>query len=250
MRLMPTNFHRLVLALTTLGTGVASSAHAQANPPADRWHFVVSPYLLAPSMKGTTGIGDLTVDVDADPGDIFSHLQFGAMLVVEARRGPWGVALDGIYMDLEQSGTSGLLSASVGMKQGALELTGFRRVNGWAEILAGGRLNALSADLETEGIQARSRSADQTWFDPFIGGRLHVPNTGKWVLSLRGDVGGFGVGSDLAWQVHGKAGYRFSGLFGLELAYRVIAMDYEEGDPGFVYDMRIFGPELGLVFHF
>lgn len=70
------------------------------------------------------------------------------------------------------------------------------------------------------------------------------------MLSLRGDIGGFGVGSDLAWQVHGKAGYRFSELFGLDLAYRVISMDYEKGDPGFVYDMRIFGPELGLVFHF
>ena len=242
---------RLAFALiATLATGVAGSANAQVNPPDDRWHFVVSPYLLAPNMKGTTGVGDLTVDVDASPGDIFSHLQFGAMLVMEAARGPWAVAIDGIYMNLNQSGASGQLSADVGMKQGALELTGFRRVTGWAEVLAGGRLNALSADLEAVGLQTRSRSADKTWFDPFIGARLQAPDTGKWLLSLRGDVGGFGVGSDLAWQVHGKAGYRFSQLFELDLAYRVISMDYEKGDPAFLYDMRIFGPELGLVFHF
>jgi hypothetical protein len=201
-------------------------------------------------MKGTTGIGDLQVDVHASPGDIFSHLQFGAMLLMEANNGTWGVAADGIYMNLTQSGTADRISAEAGMKQGALELTGFRRVTGWAEVLVGGRLNLLSAELQTLGLQARSKSADQTWFDPFIGARLQVPNVGKWMLTLRGDVGGFGVGSDLAWQVYPKVGYRFSKLFELNAAYRFISMDYNKGDPAFLYDMRIFGPEIGLAFHF
>ena len=239
-----------VALASLLAAGLATSLSAQVTSPDGRWEFSVSPYLLVPSMKGTSGIGDLQVDVDASPGDIFSHLQFGAMLLMEANNGTWGVAVDGIYMNLTQDGASDRISAEAGMKQGALELTGFRRVTGWAEVLVGGRLNRLSAELQTLGLQARSKSADQNWFDPIVGARLQVPNSGKWMLTLRGDIGGFGVGSDLAWQVIPKVGYRFSKLFELNAAYRVISMDYNEGDPAFLYDMRIFGPEIGLAFHF
>ena len=239
-----------IILTTLLASGLTRSVGAQVASPDGRWTFTVTPYLLVPTMKGTSGIGDLQVDVHASPGDIFSHLQFGAMLLMEANNGTWGVAVDGIYMNLTQDGASDRISAEAGMKQGALELTGFRRVTGWAEVLVGGRLNRLSAELQTLGLQARSKSADQTWFDPFIGARLQVPNVGKWMLTLRGDVGGFGVGSDLAWQVVPKVGYRFSKLFELNAAYRVISMDYNQGDPAFLYDMRIFGPEIGLAFHF
>jgi hypothetical protein len=230
---------------------IVGPAGAQTSATQGRWRVAVSPYLLVPNMSGTTGIGDLTTQVDAAPDDIFSRLQFGAMLLLEAHNGTWGVALDGIYMDLEQSGTAGPLSATVGMQQGAIELTGFRRLTGWAELLVGGRWNILATEIATEGVQARARSVDEDWIDPFIGARLRAPNTGKWNLEFRGDIGGFGVGSDLAWQVYPKAGYRFSNLFELQAAYRVIGMDYTGGgDPAFVYDMRTFGPELGVVLHF
>lgn len=240
----------LALAAAAL-VASASPIGAQTSATEERWRFTISPYLLVPNMSGTTGIGDLTAQVDAGPDDIFSRLQFGAMLLVEAHNGTWGLALDGIYMDLEQSGAAGPLAATVGMQQGAIELTGFRRLTGWAELLAGGRWNSLAAAIATEGIQARSRSVDEDWIDPFIGARLRAPGTGKWTLEFRGDIGGFGVGSDLAWQVYPKVGYRFSNLFELQAAYRVIGMDYTGGgDPAFVYDMRTFGPELGLAFHF
>jgi len=238
-------------AIIALLAAAIGSAEAQSAPVDGRWRFAISPYLLMPYMAGTTGVGDLTVDVDATPGDIFSRLQFGAMLVAEANNGTWGVALDGIYMDLEQSAVEGRLSATAGMQQTAVELTGLRRVTGWAEVLVGGRLNLLSAGLATKGLQARSREGDEAWVDPYVGARLQVPGTGEWVVSFRGDVGGFGLGSDLAWQVQPRVGYRFSGLFELGVTYRVISMDYTGGGaPAFRYDMRTYGPEVGFTFHF
>jgi hypothetical protein len=230
---------------------VAGSAGAQNTPADGRWRFSVSPYLLMPYMTGTTGVGDLSVDLDANPGDIFSRLQFGAMLAAEANNGTWGVGLDGIYMDLDQDGTAGPVTGRVGLQQGVLELTGYRRVAGWAEVLLGGRVNFISAALASEGLQARSAEGDATWFDPVLGARLHAANTGKWVLMVRADIGGFGIGSDFAWQVYPRVGYRFSSLFGLDLSYRVISMDYTgSGSPGFRYDVTTFGPELGVTFHF
>lgn len=237
---------------------------AQSAAPDGRWRFSVSPYLLIPYMNGTTGIGDLTTEVDASPGDIFSHLQFGGMLRMEAHNGTWGVGLDGIYMDLEQSQAGLLLpdriSWRVRMQQGAVELAGFRRLTKWAELALGGRWNILTSDVEVQTTAAgtRSRSADQNWFDPFIGARLHAPGTGKWNLVFRGDVGGFGIGSDFTWQVYPKVGYRFSNLFELQAAYRAMGMDYQGttslpllgSDAAFIYDIRTFGPEIGVVFHF
>ncbi len=96
------------------------------------------------------------------------------------------------------------------------------------------------------------RKDDKVWFDPFLGARLQVPNTRKWRLAIRGDVGGFGVGSDFAWQVYPTVGYRFSRLFELAVAYRWIDMDYTTGSGAdeFRYNITTFGPEVGLLFHF
>ena len=66
------------------------------------------------------------------------------------------------------------------------------------------------------------------------------------------DIGGFGVGSKLAWQIYPVAGVRLSRLVSVHLAYRVLDMDYGTGSgtDTFAYNMRTFGPEIGLAFHF
>ena len=51
----------------------------------NKWHYLAEPYVVFPNMNGTAGQGNLPdADVKADAGDIFSHLQFGAMLYFEA----------------------------------------------------------------------------------------------------------------------------------------------------------------------
>jgi hypothetical protein len=125
-----------IAAALLLASGLITNLPAQSAPPEGRWRFRLSPYLLVPHMSGTTGIGDLQVKVDVGPEEILSRLQFGMMLSMEANNGTWGIALDAIYMNLEESGTAGPLSAEAHLKQGALELVGVRRITAWAELLA------------------------------------------------------------------------------------------------------------------
>ena len=82
--------------------------------------------------------------------------------------------------------------------------------------------------------------------------RFTAPLESNWKLGIRGDVGGFGMGSDITWQVFPFVGYRFSKLFEISGGYRALGMDYKTGSgtDAFLYDMVIFGPQLGLVFHF
>ncbi len=84
--------------------------------------------------------------------------------------------------------------------------------------------------------------------DPFLGGRLLLDLSEKWALSLRGDIGGFDVGSELTWNVTALLGYRLSETMTLGFGYRHLDIDYEDGD--LVFDAQFSGPYLGLSIRF
>ena len=65
---------------------------------------------------------------------------------------------------------------------------------------------------------------------------------------LRGDVGGFGVGSDLTWQVEGSLGLQVTKNIWAEAGYRALGVDYEAD--GLIYDTITHGAQvtLGLSF--
>jgi hypothetical protein len=230
--------------------------------PARQWQYRVEPYLMFPNMSGQTGIEALPlVNVDASPADIFSRLQMGAMLNLEASNGNWSVISDILYMDLEQDITPSTLinSGEVGMKQFAWELAGLKRVTPWLELGIGGILNSIGVDetvtrnLVGGGTSTQSASASKTWVDPMLIARLATPSRPKkWFGQFRGEIGGFGIGSDFAWQVQAIGGYRFSKLFDMTVGYRGIGFDYQSGEGAktFMYDMTIFGPMVRFGFNF
>ena len=101
------------------------------------------------------------------------------------------------------------------------------------------------------GTTNRSGSTTETWVDPFIVARLKSDPAEKFIYQLRGDIGGFGVGSDFAWQIQAYAGYRFSRLFQVTAGYRVLGMDYDKGngENRFLYDMDISGAVVRFGFN-
>ena len=82
--------------------------------------------------------------------------------------------------------------------------------------------------------------------------RLSADIKDKWLFQLRGDVGGFGIGSDFTWQAQAYFGYRFSKLFQLTAGYRILSIDYEKstGSEPFVFDIDEFGPVIRFGFNF
>ena len=249
---------RSVSCATLLGLVIAHGASAQDAPPDGGWAFVVAPYLLFPHMDGSVAVQGIPVEVDVGPGEIFDNLDFGAMLYLEMANQDWSVSLDGLYMNLGEQGQTPITgrTAEADMKQLAIEATGMRRVAAWAEVGLGGRLNSLEGglvvapgDIALPGIDV---SDTKTWIDPLIAVRFTAPVASKWRFGVRGDIGGFGIGSEFAWQVFPFVGYRFGSLFELEAGYRALGMDYETGSGSdlFVYDIVTFGPQIGLAFHF
>ena len=227
----------------------------------NRWRFLVEPYLMGPNMKGTVGIGTLPeVDVNASAGDIFSHLKGGFMLYAEAQNGTWALSSDLLYMKVSQDAEPGraINSGNVTVSETAWELAGLRTILPWLEGGIAGRMLWIGVDAEIVRnmiggkTETLSGSMEKNWFDPLLVVRMKLPDAGKWQLQLRGDIGGFGVGSDLTWQVQAYAGYRFSELFQATVGYRSLAINYEKGDGAdrFKYDVTTFGPVVKLGFNF
>jgi hypothetical protein len=88
--------------------------------------------------------------------------------------------------------------------------------------------------------------------DPLVGVRLRAPLPAPWQLGIVADIGGFSVGSKLAYQIYPIAGVRLSRLLSAHVAYRILDMDYETGTgtDRFTYDASTYGPEIGVGLHF
>jgi hypothetical protein len=224
--------------------------HAQQTNAA-KWQFYLEPYLMLPNLHGTAGLGNLPdIEIDEKPGDIFKKLHFGAMLYVEARKGPWAISSDFNYMKLvgDAEGMHGIVSGDLELKQTVWELAGLRKVNPWLDLGVGLQLNSIGADADllvntTGGQQSRSKDMTETWVDPSIIARVKTQLNSRLSFQFRGNIGGFGIGSDLFWQLQTYFGYRFSKVFMLSAGYRFISVDYEKGSGSdrFLYDMDTFG---------
>lgn len=229
---------------------------AVAQASGDGWRVTVAPYFMGASMNGTTAVAGQELTVDMSASDIFSNLQFGAMGIVIARKGNWGVGGDAIWMALGANGTAPGPAATTGsadMNQGAFAFYGLRRLAPVADLFFGGRVNTLQANLRFNGPNQRSVDQTKTWFDPIVGFQLHTPNTGKrWHAQVYGEFGGFGVGSSFTWQIFPTVGVSLGKRASLDFGYRWLDIDYSSGDNAtlFKWDVLTQGPVVGFAFRF
>jgi hypothetical protein len=234
----------------------ATPGLAQA-PAGDSWKVTIAPYFMGAAMNGTTAVAGQEVRIDMSASDIFKNLQFGAMGLVVARKGDWGVAGDAIWMSLGATGTAPGpvgVTASADMNQGAFAFYGLRRLSAVADVTFGARVNTLQASLRINGpLAVRSVDGSKTWVDPIVGAQIHTPDTGKrWHAQVYTEIGGFGAGSTFTWQLFPTIGVNVSKRASLEFGYRWLSIDYSSGDGAtlFKYDVLTQGPVLGFAFKF
>lgn len=135
-----------------------------------------------------------------------------------------------------------------------------------ADIIGGLRMYYMSTELDldvkaksTVTVSDGSTSASRTfrakrrlrvdesefWVDPFIGVKAQADFSDKAYMWLRGDVGGFGVGSDFAWKAGVGLAWRFTpGTHGY-LGVRALGIDYDDDD--YALDAVYYGPILGFA---
>jgi len=65
--------------------------------------------------------------------------------------------------------------------------------------------------------------------DPIVGGRLQAALAPKISVTVAGDVGGWGTGSQLEYQTLGLLGYKLNPAVTLQAGYRYLYFDYSKG---------------------
>src|SRR6266436_1401127 len=106
--------------------------------------------------------------------------------------------------------------------------------------------NQLAVRLNKRLSQTLSR--DDYWFDPYVGLRGRYNFNKTLYTAVRGEIGGFGVGADLMWEVETVVGINLTRSIFTEIGYRALGGNYE--DKGFRFDAVMHGPQIttGITF--
>ena len=214
-------------------------------------------YLLGPTLDGTSGIGPIDTDVDMSASDVFETLD-GAFLGMYRGEGErWGVMIDVVYMDLkaEGAGDGGAFSGEVEVEQTTAIASATYRLSPSTQLMAGALYNDVSAGISLKGPtdRIREQSAGDDWVDPIVGALFETPiGAGNWSFTGSAQIGGFGVGADLVTILTGSFSYRFNNWSSIDIGYRYLDFDYEDGDglERFKFDMKEHGPAIGWRFDF
>lgn len=230
---------------------------------AGTWDFSIEPYLLAANIDGDATVGRTSgTEVNLDTGDILENLKAGGMIHFEMYSpDDIGLMVDYGYMRLGADKTTalgGIIDAKV--RQSTFELFGAKRfeMQGGSFAIYGGfrhwendvRIFVNPAILSGSSV-AR---IEEDWTDPVVGVRLMKELGLDWRLVLRGDIGGFGVSSDFSGLLSAAVHYSLSELVLLDIQYKALWVDYEDGTRGtpgyFAYDTVTHGPAIGVIFEF
>jgi hypothetical protein len=106
--------------------------------------------------------------------------------------------------------------------------------------------NQLASTLDAKLGQTLSR--DDYWFDPYVGLRARYNFNKTYYTAVRGEIGGFGVGADLMWEVETVVGINLTRSIFTEIGYRALGANFEENN--FKFDVVTHGPQIttGITF--
>jgi hypothetical protein len=246
-------------AMPSFADGDASPIPAGSTATDGGWHFAVSPYLWFPGVHGTAaGPGGRSLAFRASAADLLSHFRFGLMGAVEARHKRIVVPLDLMWIRLEDDRAlpaPALAAISANMKASEFILTpkiGYRVIDKpafQADVLSGIRYWHLGETLNfNPSLLGRNFSGSQNFVDPLVGGRIQLALSPKVVVNVLGDVGGWGAGSQLEYQVAGMLGYRIKPAVTLQAGYRYLNVDYRTTQ-GVVFNATMSGVIFGATFN-
>ena len=119
------------------------------------------------------------------------------------------------------------------------------------------RVNQLKGELSNQIAKRvtnqlnRSFSFYDSWTDPLIGLRGRLNLSKAFYLTAESDVGGFGIGSDIAVQAYAALGCQITRIIHAEVGYRYLYDDFrDESANDFLYQISLHGAQItvGLTF--
>ena len=241
-------------AIVLVLTSGANAAWAQTAD--DGWRWSITPYLWGSGIKAdVTFPAGQEIGTDAGFDDILDKLDFGVQAHIEGHREKWGFFIDATYLSMSDDAVRGPIETDAELDTGVYELALVFTPggsNGQFSAFAGTRIIDISLDMTFTGTGpagfVEERSTDNSYTDFMVGGRYLFPFNDRWLLNLRGDVGGGDTES--SWNAVATVGWRF----GADLDNAVLVgwryMQLEVENAGLQTDLTLHGPIAGVYFGF
>jgi hypothetical protein len=256
------------LVLTIFGGigAIASGLHgacAQDLSTPGGYQFFVTPYLWLASVHATTKTPlarEPEVNSNVSTIDLLSHLDgVPVMGSVEVRYGRLGFLGDVIHLpvstdittrDVLVQGGNAKMRANTGT--GMVLYREFEDPVQFVDAGIGFRAWGFSMDVNLNGglLPATSVNRSAGWTDPLLGGRYHRDLGNGFGLTAYGDLGGFGVGAHIDWQLIGTVDYAPNPWLNLHLGYRSLNFNYQASGKNLGFDVHMRGPMLAGTFRF
>jgi len=274
-----------LVLLGLFGSLICSAATAQEAQSG--WKFSAMPYVWLPGIKadlkyGPPSGGSSSANVSANESDVLSNLQMAFMIAGEARKGPWSIATDYMYLDLGNIDSkvksvdfnpgSGPVNVSTSQLGGSSETSfkgsiwtlagGYAAINtpsATLDVIAGFRYLGLEASSEwslnaavtsPNGTQTFNRTGgvkkttDITSLIVGAKGRVNL-GQGGWFIPYYADIGG--DGSNYTWQIAAGVGYEFK-WGDVRMNYRHLV--YGQDDEKMLQKIELGGFGVGANFRF
>ena len=253
--------------------GLAAIILSAAGPVhAEDWKWTIAPYLWGSDVSLDLTVNDnTTIGGDAAFKDILDKVDGAFMGHFEGRKGQWGMYLDTIYLDMNDSNSIsvgpggpilGDLTADVGMKMklydaGVLYRLAEPESDVQFDLLAGARYIDVSVDalltLPGPAMTMVDIKTGPSETDLMLGARAIGKFAGRWHWAMRGDFS-FG-GSEGTYNGLASVGYTFgqSGLFTLTAGYRYMSIEMKgqtQRGQRAEADINMSGPLVGFIFNF
>ena len=239
---------KVCLALSFLLLGGSLYANESEN-----WKQDLTIYGWLPTLDGTLKFKVPSAPDESADANAIDSLDTVFMGSYEARKNEWSFLADIIY--LKMSGDTQGLNSNVNWN---LDLTaklyGFYAGYNLSDendmridLIGGVRYFSLGLDATRSGgvIANSTLSASNENYDAVIGAKGEYNVNAQWYVPYQFDIGA--GDSDLTWQASASVGYRF-GWGDVIATYRY--MHYDKGDSLLLEDFNLYGPKLGVVFHF
>lgn len=253
-------------AAAPVGSAYYRSARTEIRRWTD-WNVRLTLPAWIPGVTGTFANLDSGSGSDRERFEVDSSLVFALVGRVELRRGRWGLLLDGFTATITEdirftpTGTNvlaGEIKAILAHGDVSYQLgerwvrIGGRETRVRATLYAGVRYN--NVHLKVDRVFNAQVEADtrREWFDPTVGLRFDWDLSRKLALHLEGDVGGFGIESEIAYWASFEVQWRFNSWLAASLGYTALHFEREFTLNGTIHSwgLTLHGPMVTLSARF
>lgn len=219
-----------------------------------KWRWSLTPGVWISSVAGNVDVRGVNASLDFGPEDIVDNGDLALSLHLEARLDAWSFWLEGTYLALtaeKSPAPDSLLTVDYSMTQAEI-FWGYRAGEKelWFDFTFGVRYTDIDGRVEDQsGVET---TGTRDWVDPLIGFRFKRDLTARVPVLVRGEIGGFTVGSEFTWSVTAGVGVELASALDVGLAYRVVDIEYKDGAvvDRFEYDVRHSGVIFAATFYF